>query len=87
MSDISDNIIYPSFFKINYEDKKNTFYLESLTLSDLKLWKKSLLIDPSNNITIQHREFSKLIMNLKNTNKNINRLNDDNILFYYFLIF
>jgi len=65
MSDISDNIIYPSFFKINYEDKKNTFYLESLTLSNLKLWKNSILIDSSNNITIQHREFSKLIMNLK----------------------
>ena len=65
MSDISDNIIYPSFFKINYKDKKNTFYLESLTLSDLKLWKKSLVIDSSNNITIQHREFSKLILDLK----------------------
>ena len=71
MSDISNNIIYPSLFKINYEDRKNTFYLESLTLSNLKLWKNSILIDSSNNITIQHREFSKLIMNLKNclTNK------------------
>ena len=65
MSDISDNIIYPSYFNLKYEDKENTFYLESLTLSDLKLWKKSLLFDSSNNITIQHREFSKLIMNLK----------------------
>ena len=65
MTDISNNIIYPSFFKINYEDTKNTFYLESLTLSNLKLWKNSILIDSSNNITIQHREFSKLIMNLK----------------------
>ena len=65
MSDISDNIIYPSYFNLKYEDKENTFYLESLTLSDLKLWKKSLLIDSSNNITIQYREFSKLIMNLK----------------------
>ena len=65
MSDISNNIIYPSLFKINYEDRKNTFYLESLTLSNLKLWKNSILIDSSNNITIQHREFSKLIMDLK----------------------
>ena len=48
MSDISDNIIYPSYFNLKYEDKENTFYLESLTLSDLKLWKKSLLIDSSN---------------------------------------
>ena len=65
MTDISNNIIYPSFFKINYEDTKNTFYLESLTLSNLKLWKKSILIDTSNNITVQHKEFSKLIINLK----------------------
>ena len=65
MTDISNNIIYPSFFKINYEDKQNTFYLESLTLSNLKLWKKSILIDTSNNITVQHKEFSKLIINLK----------------------
>ena len=50
MSDISDNIIYPSFFKIKYEDKKNTFYLESLTLSNLKLWKNSILIDSSNKL-------------------------------------
>jgi hypothetical protein len=71
MTDNSNNIIYPSFFKKIYENKKNTFNLESLNMSNISLWKKSFSIDNSNNIITDHKQFSKLIINLKNclTNK------------------
>ncbi len=71
MTDNSNNIIYPSLFKQIYELKKNTFYLESLTMSNVSLWKNSFSIDNSNNISISHKNFSKLIVNLKKclTNK------------------
>ena len=35
-------------------------------MSDISLWKNSFSIDNSNNIIISHKNFSKLIINLKN---------------------
>lgn len=65
MSDISDNIIYPSYFNLNYEDKENTFFLESLTITKINTWKKSISTDISNNIVLNHQNFSKLLIELK----------------------
>ena len=65
MSDISNNIIYPSHFNLNYEDKENTFFLESLTITKINNWKNSISTDISNNIVLNHKNFSKLLIELK----------------------
>ena len=66
-SDISDNIIYSSLFDIKYNNKisNNHFFLESINVSDIKLWKKSFHYDSSNNLIIDNKYLSKLLFNLK----------------------
>ena len=68
--DISNNIIipeylfYPSLYKSDYNDisNNNYFILESSKPIDLTLWKNSIIIDSSNNISINHKILSKLII-------------------------
>ena len=67
--DLSNNIIipeylfYPSLYKLDYNDisNNNSFILESIKPIDLTLWKNSIIIDPSNNISVNHKNLSKLI--------------------------
>jgi hypothetical protein len=73
--DISNNIIipeylfYPSLYKSDYNDisNNNYFILESSKPIDLTLWKNSIIIDSSNNISINHKILSKLIIELQNS--------------------
>ena len=74
--DISNNIIipeylfYPSLYKFDYSDisnNKHSFILESIKPIDLTLWKKSIIIDSSNNISIDHKNLSKVIIELQNS--------------------
>ena len=65
--DSSNNIIYPSIFNINYENssQNNHFFLESVTVSDNKLWKNSFSYDISKNLIINYKHLSKLLINIK----------------------
>ena len=65
--DSSSNIIYPSIFNINYKNlsQKNHFFLESISVSNNKLWKNSFSYDTSDNLIINHKFLSKLLIELK----------------------
>lgn len=73
--DLSNNIIipeylfYPSLYKLDYNDisNNNSFILESIKPIDLTLWKNSIIIDSSNNISVNHKNLSKLIIELQNS--------------------
>lgn len=61
--------IYPSIYKLEYNDishnSSNTFILESFSLIDIDLWKKSFIIDSSQNISIDNKNLSKLIIDVQ----------------------
>ena len=65
--DSSNNIIYPSLFNFNYPNKSsdNHFFLESMTVSNINLWKCSFNCDVSHNILIDYKYLSKLLLDLK----------------------
>lgn len=65
--DSSNNIIYPSLFNNNYPNNSsnNHFFLEAITVSNIELWKKSFNYDISNNLIIDYKYLSKLLIDLK----------------------
>ena len=65
--DSSNNIIYPSLFNYTYpnDSSNNHFFLEAITISDIQLWKNSFNYDTSNNIIINYKYLSKLLLDLK----------------------
>lgn len=71
LTDLQGYIIYPSIYKLEYSDipitHQDNFILESLTIIDLDLWKNAFNIDNSKNININHKCFSKLLVNLQKT--------------------
>jgi len=69
MKNKADFKIYPSIYKLEYDDishnSSNTFILESYSLIDIDLWKKSFIIDSSKNISIDNKNLSKLILDVQ----------------------
>ena len=65
--DSSNNIIYPSLFNYNYPNKSsdNHFFLEAMTVSNINLWKNCFNYDISQNLVINYKYLSKLLLDLK----------------------
>ena len=68
-TDCSGYLIYPSIYKQRYDDisseNKNYYILETMNMIDLNIWKQCFKIDNEKNITIQHKYFSKFLLELK----------------------
>jgi len=69
ITDLDGYIFYPSIYRLNYEDiittHSDNFILESPCFIDLELWRNSFNVSEERDVTINHRFFSKLLINLQ----------------------